>query len=169
VPVTFTLAIMKSIARALAFVLAAVICVGLSPVLVPLALYWLASSVALKLWWWRKHGRFGRHFLVVYSDSPKWSAHVPQRVLPLLGARAVVVNTSKDSSWKASHSLERRVHKRWGGRSEHTPIAIKLFGFRKVREVRLYDAYMQHAQRGDDSQLEQKLAELQAMVQSSLA
>jgi hypothetical protein len=85
----------------------------------------------------------------------------------LLGTHAVVVNTTKDSSWKASRSLERRVHKHWGGRSEHTPIAIRLLRFRKVREVRLFEAFMQHAKRGDSSQLEEKLAALQSMVQSS--
>jgi hypothetical protein len=162
-----TSALMKSVARALALVLAAVLCVVLSPLLVPLALYWLASGFVLKMWWWRKHGRFGRHFLVVYSDSPKWVVAVPQRVLPLLGDRAVVVNISKDSSWKASRALERRVHKHWGGRAEHTPIAIQLFRFRRVREVRLYEAFMQNAKRGDSSELEEKLAALHAMVQSS--
>jgi hypothetical protein len=160
---------MQVIARPLALVLAAILGVLLSPLLVLIALYWFGSGFLLKLLWWRKHGRFGRHFLVVYSESPKWAEAVPQQVLPLLGPRAVVANISKDSLWKASRSLERRVHKHWGGRAEHTPIVIKLCRLGKVREVRFYEAFMQNAKRGDSSELKEKLAALQALVQSSAA
>ncbi len=160
---------MQFIRRALTVVLAAILCLVLSPLLIPVAVYWFASGVVFKLWWWQRHGRFGRQFLVVYSESPKWAEAVPQQVLPVLGDRAVVVNISKVSSWKASRSLERRIHKHWGGRVEHTPIVIKLPRFGKVQEVRLFEAFMQNAKCGDSSGLNEKLAALRSLVQSSAA
>jgi hypothetical protein len=121
----------------------------------------------LKLWWWRKHGQHGRDFLVVYSESPKWSGIVSERILPVLGARAVVENVSKDSSWKAARSLERRVHKHWAGEIEHTPIVIKVPPFAKVVQVRLFEAFMLNAKKGNPSLLEQRLAAVHALVRSS--
>src|SRR5215208_5345663 len=160
---------MEVIARALGGGALAFLFVCLVPLLVALWIYHVLYGAVLKLWWWRKHGQYGRDFLVVYSDSPKWSEIVPEKILPVLGARAVVANISKDSSWNASRSLERRVHKHWGGRVEHTPIVIKLSRFHKVVQVRLFEAFMLNAKKGDSSQLEERLAVVHALVQSSAA
>jgi hypothetical protein len=126
---------MEGIARVLTGGFLGLVFVCLVPLLAVLGIGRLIYGAMLKLWWWRKHGQHGRDFLVVYSESPKWSGIVSERILPVLGARAVVENVSKDSSWKAARSLERRVHKHWAGEIEHTPIVIKVPPFAKVVQV----------------------------------
>jgi hypothetical protein len=160
---------MEVIARLLGGGFVGLLVVCLMPLFAGLWIYDLLYGAALKLWWWRKHGQHGRTFLVVYSDSLKWSDIVPERILPLLGSRAVVVNISKDPLWKASRSVERRVHKHWAGKVEHTPIVVRLSRFGKVVEVRLFDALMLNAKKGDPSELENKVKALRALAQSSAA
>lgn len=159
--------VMKSIARVLTAGILGLVFVCLSPLLAVLWICRLIYGAMLKLWWWRKHGQHGRDFLVVYSESPKWSETVSERILPVLGPRAVVENISKDSSWKTSRSLERRVHKHWAGRVEHTPIVIKVPPFAKVVQVRFYKALVMNANKGNPSLLEERLAAVHALVRSS--
>jgi hypothetical protein len=158
---------MEGIARVLTGGFLGLVFVCLVPLLAVLGIGRLIYGAMLKLWWWRKHGQHGRDFLVVYSESPKWSGIVSERILPVLGARAVVENVSKDSSWKAARSLERRVHKHWAGEIEHTPIVIKVPPFAKVVQVRLFEAFMLNAKKGNPSLLEQRLAAVHALVRSS--
>jgi hypothetical protein len=135
----------------------------LSPLLIAMwavsGLYGLALSIA----WWLKHGRRGQDFLVVYSNSPKWSNFFSEDVLPIVSGRAVVVDISKDPSWKASESLERRSHRYWGGRVEHTPLVIHFRNIGRVTEVRFYEASLR-AKRGEPSPLREQLAKLQALT-----
>jgi hypothetical protein len=158
---------MEGIARALTGGFLGLVFVCLVPLLAVLGIGRLIYGAMLKLWWWRKHGQHGRDFLVVYSESPKWSGILSERILPVLGARAVVENVSKDSSWKAARSLERRVHKHWAGKIEHTPIVIKVPPFAKVVQVRLFQAFMLNANKGNPSLLEERLAAVHALVRSS--
>ena len=158
---------MEGIARVLTGGFLGLVFVCLVPLLAALWIYRLIYGAVLKLWWWRNHGQHGRDFLVVYSESPKWSGIVSERILPVLGARAVVENISKNSSWKTSRSLERRVHKHWAGKVEHTPIVIKVPPFAKVVQVRLFEAFMLNAKKGNPSLLEEKLAAVHALVRSS--
>jgi hypothetical protein len=158
---------MEGIARVLTGGFLGLVFVCLVPLLAVLGIGRLIYGAMLKLWWWRKHGQHGRDFLVVYSESPKWSGIVSERILPVLGARAVVENVSKDSSWKAARSLERRVHKHWAGEIEHTPIVIKVPPFAKVVQVRLFEAFLLNAKKGNPSLLEQRLAAVHALVRSS--
>lgn len=58
----------------------------LSPLLIGVWLFGLVYGCVLAAAWWRKHGRVGRRFLVVYSNSPKWAAFFTEEVVPLLAA-----------------------------------------------------------------------------------
>jgi hypothetical protein len=134
---------MEGIARVLTGGFLGLVFVCLVPLLAALWICHLIYGAMLKLWWWRKHGQHGRDFLVE--------------------------NISKDASWKTSRSLERRVHKHWAGKVEHAPIVIKVPPFAKVVQVRLFEAFMLNAKKGNPSLLEERLAAVHALVRSSVA
>jgi hypothetical protein len=138
--------------------------VALTPLWIAIWLYYLVRTLALFSIWRHKHGRHGRIFLAVYSDSQKWESHFQNEIIPLLGNRAFVVNISVTPTWKASHSIERLAHLHWGGREAHTPIVIYFPHWGRVREVRLYDAYLALAKSGDESALHAQMQKLQALV-----
>jgi hypothetical protein len=130
-----------------------------SPLLLPIWLFFLLRGWVLALAWWQKHGRFGRRFLVVYSQSPKWANFFAERVIPAVLEQAVVVDISKTPSWKASRCLERRVHMHWGGDAEHTPIVIHFAKWWRANAIRFFSAFQQ-LQHGDPSQVEAQHAKV---------
>ncbi|QJW85285.1 hypothetical protein HK414_23505 [Ramlibacter terrae] len=135
----------------------------LSPLLIGVWAVHGLYGLALSIGWWLRHGRRGQDFLVVYSNSPKWSDFFSEDVLPVVSGRAIVVDISKQPSRKASRSLERRSHRYWGGRVEHTPLVIHFRHIGRVTQVRFYEAALQ-AKRGEPSPLREQLAKLQALT-----
>lgn len=150
---------MKRALRLLGIVAVGVLALLLSPLLLGVWLFGLVYGCVLAAAWWRKHGREGRRFLVVYSNSPKWAAFFTGKVVPLLADRAVVVNITNDPGWKSSRSLERRAHLHWGGQREHTPIVIHFRQAWRAESVRFFKAF-QLLQRGDSAELNAQLAKV---------
>jgi len=137
-------------------------------VITPIAIFTLPFyyiyGQALFLLWHHKHGKDGKVFLAVYSDSHKWKEYFPDKILPVLEDKAVIVNISADPTWKAARSIERLAHRHWGGRQEHTPIILFLPRRGRVQEVRFYEAFLAYAKRGDESELLAQIEKLKSLV-----
>lgn len=123
---------------------------------VPLALLvgaaWLAYSAAaypfkvlygewLKHRFWRRHGRFGRFVLFVYSDSPNWKAYVESNILPRVEGHAVTLNWSRRREWEQTFPFEARVFRRWAGEREFNPLALIIRPGRPVQVLRFWKAF----------------------------
>lgn len=79
----------------------------LLPVAVGMLLLFVIFSVALHICIWLLWCTQGRDILFVYSNSPVWHDYLEQRLLPLLGDRAVVLNWSDRSEPAVSANLAR--------------------------------------------------------------
>ena len=121
------------------------------------------TKCSLFIGWQLTHGARGIRALAVYSESPKWAEHFRASVLPLLADRTLSVNVTYEPRWRESSSLARRVHRRWGGTRNHTPIVI-VFPRRmgRVRIFRFHEAYLRHSHNGDTSVLGPLVADLRA-------
>jgi hypothetical protein len=157
---------MKWKSRLMEIVVGGSLALLLSPLLLGIWLFYSVYEFLLALAWWRKHGRHGRRFLVVYSESPKWSAFFDEEVVPMVGDQAIVVDISKAPSWKSSSSLERRAHRRWGGEVEHTPMVIHFRRPWRAEAVRFFHAFLQR-QYGDSSELGAQLAKLTQLARGT--
>ena len=157
-----------SFSKIFAYVVLGVLTVFLSPLFVVVFVADLAWGALLFCWWQICHGSNGRRWLAVYSDSAKWREHFENVVLPLVGSEVVAVNISKVPTWRMSRSLERQVHRHWGGREEHTPILIRFpWPVGRVTATRFYGAYLANAKTGASEELEQRLARVQELVNES--
>jgi hypothetical protein len=107
-------------------------------VIVVLAL-WLLGALLLQVMVWAFWCSRGRYALVVYSNSPIWQEYFEERVLPALGARAVVLNWSERKQWDLS--LATTLFTFFGGSREFNPIAIVFEPFRWPRYFRFYRAF----------------------------
>ena len=154
---------MKRAFHVVGIVAAGLFALLVSPLLIGAWLFRMVYGCVLAVAWWVKHGRLGRRFLVVYSNSPKWAAFFAEEVVPLLAEKAVVVDITNDPTWKSSCSLERQAHLHWGGRLEHTPIVIHFRHASRAETVRFFKAF-QLLQRGDSSQLNSQLAKVQELA-----
>lgn len=128
------------------------VAVAVLPVIVGWLLEPLPRGVVFLAWQW-VYGQRGVRALAVYSESPKWQRHFEREVLPFLGARGHVVNTTQVPTWRRSGAVARKAHRQWGGGQNHTPIVIwfpRRFG--KVRVVRFYEAYGRATDRSADAQ-----------------
>jgi hypothetical protein len=145
--------------------IAVILTIILSPLIIGALLIYLARGFVLFLRWNYKYGRQGKSFLAVYSDSPKWKERFPAEILTILKGKAVVINISADSTWKASRSIERLAHQHWGGgRHEYIPIVLYFPRMGRVREVRLREAYFKLVKHGDASELQAQIDELKALA-----
>ena len=132
-------------------ILAAVV---LAPLLLIVLLTWvLAFAVAtvclhFAIWtWWCPRGR---DVLFVYSDSPIWRGYIDDRILPLLGERAVVLNWSQRKQWRPS--LSRMAFHHFGGSREFNPLAVVFRPFRRTRTFRFWQPF-RDVKRGHSSAL----------------
>lgn len=100
-------------------------------------IYGLVLFVLWNYW----HGKNGRQFLVVFSNSPKWHGYFVEKIVPLIGEQGLIVNTTRDNKWSSSTSVGRRAHKHWGGTEEHTPIVIYFPRVGHVQVFRFYKAF----------------------------
>ena len=123
------------------------------------------SGIKLRVKWWLKYGRFGKNFLVVYSNSPKWESHFKNKIIPLFNSSAVVVNISTDHNIRKG-STEFMVHKEWAGYENHTPIVLYIPKFGIVKKVRFYQAFLEAKRTNDDSSINKKTEELKEILSS---
>lgn len=93
----------------------------------------------IKYRFWRRHGRFGRCILFVYSDSPNWKTYIEQTILPDIQPYVVILNWSNRKEWPKTNPFEAQVFHRWAGEKEFNPIAIIPDGTVKV--VRFWRAF----------------------------
>ncbi len=135
------------------------------PLLPFIFLYRVIEKFVLFLAWQYKHRQHGREFLVIYSESSKWSNYFKTEVVPLLTNRAVVVNTTENSKWKASRSVERRAHLHWGGDKDHTPLILMFPKVGRVRCFRFHQEFLALAKRGDPTELASVMDKLRAAAQ----
>jgi hypothetical protein len=133
-------------------------------VFLPILAPWIVAKIfyrsGLVLFWYARHGRHGRRWLAVYSDGAKWREHFESEVLPIIQESCVVINISKLPSWKNARSLERRVHREWGGRTDHTPILLRMpLVLGRVDELRFYEAYLSQAKQVGSTELDALLSQ----------
>ena len=119
--------------------------VALAPLLLVLAIvavlayaiFTVCLHLAIWTWWCQR----GRDVLFVYSDSPIWRGYIDERILPLLGARAVVLNWSERRRWRPS--LSRMAFHHFGGSREFNPLAVVFRPFRRTRTFRFWQPFKQ--------------------------
>lgn len=118
---------------------------------------WLIGGVATLLfgiyvysrwraWWLRARFRArwateGKDLIIVTSDSPHWKEYIATRWLPLLGHRAVVLNSSERSRWREQHPLEGAIATRWGGAREFNPMVLFIPPRGPIQEFRFWEAF----------------------------
>ena len=85
----------------------------------------------------------GVRFLVVYSESPSWEAHVRDTWLPRFGQTAVLLNWTERARWKPS--LEVRLFNHFIKSWEHNfnPAVLVLRGFERPLVFRFFYAFQQ--------------------------
>jgi hypothetical protein len=117
--------------------------VALAPVLLVVVLVSVLAyaiftvSLHLTIWtWWCLRGR---DVLFVYSDSPIWRGYIDDRIIPLLGERAVVLNWSQRKQWRPS--LARLAFGHFGGSREFNPLAVVFRPFRRTRTFRFWQPF----------------------------
>ena len=124
----------------------------LSPVLLLVTLIWLIFLIIsypfislyeqwLKYQFWRRHGKFGRFVLFVYSDSPNWKDYIEANILPCIKEHVVTLNWSKRREWEQTNPFEAKIFYHWAGEEEFNPMAIILPLSGKVKEVRFWQAF----------------------------
>ncbi len=130
----------------------ALILILLLPVLLLVTVIWLVFLVVsypfsflyeqwLKYQFWRRHGRFGRVVLFVYSDSPTWKDYIEANILPRIKEHAVTLNWSQRREWEKKNPFEAKVFYHWAGEEEFNPMAIVIPPSGKVKEVRFWQAF----------------------------
>ena len=124
----------------------------LSPVLLLVAGIWLVFLTVsypfiflYERWliyrFWRRHGRFGRFVLFVYSDSPNWKDYIEANILPRIKEEAVTLNWSQRREWERLSPFEAKIFHHWAGEKEFNPMAIILHPGGRVKEVRFWRAF----------------------------
>src|SRR5437899_1722702 len=93
--------------------------VVLLPLVVVGIFVWLLCAELLQLIVWLTWCPRGRYALLVYSNSPVWQEYFETRVLPALGARAIVLNWSERQQW--GFSLAVVLFRFFGGSREFNP------------------------------------------------
>jgi hypothetical protein len=119
--------------------------VGMSPILVPVALGHVAyrelRGRALKRRFRRTWGSRGKLGVFVYSDSPNWKDHIEAVVLPRVAERFVTLNWSRRSEWARHKPLEVQIFEHWSGRRAFNPMAILVPPTGPVSTLRFWEAF----------------------------
>ena len=142
----------------------------LTPVLLLVTTIWLIFLVVfypftllyerwLKYQFWRRHGRFGRFVLFVYSDSPNWKDYIEANILPRIKEHTVTLNWSKRREWEEVSPFEAKIFYHWAGEEEFNPMAIILPPGGEVKEVRFWQAFRDF-KHGKDKALKKAQGEL---------
>jgi hypothetical protein len=135
------------------------------PVLVLFGIAWVLAAAAVHVAAWARG--LGQPWVVlVYSDSPKWKAHIEERIIPSLSVPASVLNLSRRSQW-ARLSLGRYAFRLFAGDKEYCPIALVFLPARPVRKFRFYRPFVE-AKHGKHERLHQVEEQLAKCVGSVL-
>ncbi len=134
----------------------------LVPLIIPLAIVGLIlfflNRLALYILIWLLWLPRGKDVLFVYSDSPIWHAYMAERVLPLVGSRAVVLNWSERKNW-SRWSFTVHVFHTFGGSRNFNPLVVVFPLLRRARYFRFLPAFKDWKQ-GDTASVEQLRQEL---------
>jgi hypothetical protein len=112
---------------------------------------WLLATLALHLALLALWLPRGRRVLFVYSENPRWKAHLDEHVLPRLPRNAVVLNWSERARWSPLQ-LGVWLFWMWSGARDYNPIAMVVRPWRGPRIFRFYGAFEDLA-RGDAAPL----------------
>ena len=118
-----------------AIVLAPVLLVVVLVAALAYAIFTLCLHGAIWISWCRR----GRDVLFVYSDSPIWRDYIDDRIIPLLGERAVVLNWSQRKQWR--RTLARAAFRHFGGSRQFNPLAVVFRPFRRTRTFRFWKPF----------------------------
>jgi hypothetical protein len=134
----------------------AAIIILLLPLLLPLVALtlslWVLHRITLYLLVWALWLPQGKDVLVVYSDSPVWCDYMTEQVLPLVQARAVVLNWSERSRWR-KWSLAVHILRSFGAGREFNPMVILFRPLRRAQKFRFWSAFKEW-KRGDTEPVE---------------
>ena len=108
-------------------------------VLIVLGLVYVLAGAFLYTTVWCCWCARGRDVLFVYSDSPIWHDYVVERILPKIGARAIVLNWSERKRWR--RTLPVLVFRFFGGTRSFNPMALVFRPFRFARSFRFYEPF----------------------------
>jgi len=144
----------------------AVLIVVLLPLIVPLALFAIASHLLyralLYLLVWALWLPRGKDVLLVYSDSPIWHEYITTQILPLVQERAVVLNWSERKQW-SRWSLEVAVFHHFGGARDFNPLVVFFQPLRLAKIYRFWLAFKDW-KRGYKEPVERLMKELLASL-----
>jgi hypothetical protein len=122
----------------------AVLIVGLLPIILPLALFAVASHLfyraLLYLLVWALWLPKGKDILLVYSDSPIWHDYMATQILPFVQERAIVLNWSERNRW-SRWSLGVAVFHHFGGAGDFNPLIVLFQPLRSARLFRFWSAF----------------------------
>jgi hypothetical protein len=128
-----------TVKRRFADVIAALLFVIFLPLIVMAIALYLLSGVFLHIAVWCCWCVRGRYVLFVYSDSPIWHGYVEERILPRLGARAVVLNWSDRKQWR--RTLAVLAFRYFGGSRDFNPLAVVFRPLRLARRFRFHEPF----------------------------
>jgi hypothetical protein len=155
---------LKSLARWLVWPVLFLLLVLSLPFLALFGIAWILAAVAIHFAAWARG--LGQPWVVlVYSDSPKWKAHIEERLIPSLSAPASVLNLSRRSQW-GRLSLGRYAFRLFAGDKEYCPIALVFPPGKRVRKFRFYRPFLEakHGKHDRLRQLEEQLAKCAGSV-----
>ena len=115
----------------------------LSPLLlaiVPLAIvFFIFTSIFLRIVIWSWWCVRGRDILFVYSDSPVWHDYIEQHILRHLGERAVILNWSQRNRWRLS--LARMAFHHFGSYRQFNPLGVVFRPFGRTHIFRFWQPF----------------------------
>ena len=115
--------------------------VVLLPIILPFALIalvlYLPHQIVLYMLIWVLWLPKGKDILVVYSDSPIWHEYMVTQILPLVQARAVVLNWSERSQWPR-WSFRVHVFHYFAGDRDFNPLVVLFRPFCRARTFRFW-------------------------------
>lgn len=146
----------------------AVLIVALLPLILPLALFAVASHLLyralLYLLVWAMWLPKGKDILFVYSDSPIWHEYMATEILPRVQERAIVLNWSERKKW-SRWSLGVALFHHFGGDGDFNPLVVLFQPLRSARLFRFWSAFKDW-KRGYKEPVERLRQELFAILQA---
>jgi hypothetical protein len=132
------------------WILLAPFIVALAVVLLPVIFLMFVGRFFAHLWYvsrLRATWPSGKFVLIAYTESELWAPYIENVLLPQIADHCVVVNRSREN-WKRQFRAERGALSFWGGWRSHTPIAVVLRPWGRIRVFRFYDSFkqMKHGQ-----------------------
>lgn len=125
-------------------ILEILVVVLLLPLLIPLALFALATylvhGAALYTIVWLCWSTRGKNVLLVYSDSPIWHDYIEENIIPRLPRSTTILNWSQRRTWRW-YSLAVMIVRFFAGTREFNPMVVAFRPFRRARTFRFWQAF----------------------------